>query len=151
MSSSTFPLAHPSFPAFCLWNPVQFLSPTARVLNTIFLDCFHSIPCSVSFTLLLLLLSRFSRVGLCATPWTAAYQASPSMGFSRQEHWSGLLFPSPMCEGGKWKWSRSVVSDSATPWTAAYQAPPSMGFSGQQYWSGVPLPSPVSFIKFSKK
>ena len=32
---------------------------------------------------------------LCATPWTAAYQASPSMGFSRQEHWSGLPFPSP--------------------------------------------------------
>ena len=30
-----------------------------------------------------------------ATPWTAAYQASPSMGFSRQEHWSGLPFPSP--------------------------------------------------------
>ena len=37
-------------------------------------------------TLRLLLLSRFSRVQLCATPWTAAYQASPSMGFSRQEH-----------------------------------------------------------------
>ena len=45
--------------------------------------------------LLLLLLSRFSRVRLCATPWTAAYQASPSMGFSRQEHWNGLPFPSP--------------------------------------------------------
>ena len=45
--------------------------------------------------LLLLLLRRFSRVRLCATPWTAAYQASPSMGFSRQEHWSGLPFPSP--------------------------------------------------------
>ena len=44
---------------------------------------------------LLLLLSCFSRVRLCATPWTAAYQASPSMGFSRQEHWSGLPFPSP--------------------------------------------------------
>ena len=43
----------------------------------------------------LLLLSRFSCVQLCATPWTAAYQASPSMGFSRQEHWSGLPFPSP--------------------------------------------------------
>ena len=43
----------------------------------------------------LLLLSRFSRVRLCATPWTAAYQASLSMGFSRQEHWSGLPFPSP--------------------------------------------------------
>ena len=31
-----------------------------------------------------------SRVQLSATPWTAAYQASPSMGFSRQEYWSGL-------------------------------------------------------------
>ena len=40
--------------------------------------------------LLLLLPSDFSRVRLCATPWTAAYQASPSMGFSRQKHWSGL-------------------------------------------------------------
>ena len=36
-----------------------------------------------------------SRVQLFATPWTAAYQASPSMGFSRQEYWSGLPFPSP--------------------------------------------------------
>ena len=39
--------------------------------------------------------SRFSCVRLCATPWTAAYQASLSMGFSRQEHWGGLPFPSP--------------------------------------------------------
>ena len=45
-------------------------------------------------TLLLLLLSRISRVRLCATPWTGAYQATPSMGFSRQEYWSGLPFPS---------------------------------------------------------
>ena len=36
-----------------------------------------------------------SRVRLFATPWTVAYQASLSMGFSRQEYWSGLLFPSP--------------------------------------------------------
>ena len=48
--------------------------------------------------LLLLLLSRFSRVRLCATPQTAAHQALPSLGFSRQEHWSGLPFPSPMHE-----------------------------------------------------
>ena len=46
-------------------------------------------------TLLLLLLSRFSRVQLCATPWTAAYQAPLSMGFSRQEYWSGVPLPSP--------------------------------------------------------
>ena len=45
--------------------------------------------------LLLLLLSRFSRVRLCATPQTAANQAPSSLGFSRQEHWSGLPFPPP--------------------------------------------------------
>ena len=43
----------------------------------------------------LLLLSRFSHVGLLATPRTAAYQAPPSMGFSRQEYWSGVPLPSP--------------------------------------------------------
>ena len=45
--------------------------------------------------LLLLLLSRFSHVQLCATPQTAAHQAPLSLEFSRQEHWSGLPFPSP--------------------------------------------------------
>ena len=39
----------------------------------------------------------------------------PSLGFSRQEHWSGLPFPSPVHESEKWKWSRSVVSDSWEP------------------------------------
>ena len=38
-----------------------------------------------------------SRVQLLATPWTAAYQAPPSMGFSRQEYWSGVPLPSPGC------------------------------------------------------
>ena len=65
--------------------------------------------------LLLLLLRRFSRVRLCATPQTAAHQAPPSPGFSRQEPWSGLPFPSPMHESEKWKWSRSVMSDSQRP------------------------------------
>ena len=37
----------------------------------------------------------YSRVRLFATPWTAAYQAPPSMGFSRQEYWSGVPLPSP--------------------------------------------------------
>ena len=53
--------------------------------------------------LLLLLLSRFSRVRLCATPETAAHQAPLSLGFSRQEHWSGLPFLSPMHESKKIK------------------------------------------------
>ena len=51
--------------------------------------------------LLLLLLSRFSRVRLCATPQTAAQQAPPSLRFSRQEYGSRLPFPFPMHESEK--------------------------------------------------
>ena len=54
----------------------------------------------------LLLLSHCSRVWLCGTP---------SLGFSRQGHWSGLPFPSPMHKSEKWKWSRWVMSDSSRP------------------------------------
>ena len=57
----------------------------------------------------------FSHAWLLVTPWTAAFQAPPSMGFSRQEYWSGLPFPSPMHESEKWKWSCSVMSDSVRP------------------------------------
>ena len=70
---------------------------------------------SLNIFLLLLLLSRFSCVRLCATPEMAAHQAPPSLGFSRQEHWSGLPFPSPMHGSEKWKWSRSVVPTPSDP------------------------------------
>ena len=40
-------------------------------------------------------MKSLSRVQLFVTPWTVAYQAPPSMGFPRQEYWSGLPFPSP--------------------------------------------------------
>ena len=50
---------------------------------------------SARLSLLLLLLSHSSRVQLCVTLWTAACQAPLSMGFSRQEHWSGLPCPPP--------------------------------------------------------
>ena len=60
----------------------------------------------------------------------AAHQAPLSLGFSRQEHWSGLPCPVPMHKSEKWKWSGSVVPRLlVTPWTAAYQAPPTTGFS----------------------
>ena len=90
--------------------------------------------------LLLLLLSHLSRVRLCATPETAAHQAPPSLGFSRQECWSGFA----ITFSSAWKWkvkgkSLSSVWLPATPWTAAHQAPPYMGFSRQEYWSGVPF------------
>ena len=44
---------------------------------------------------ILMKVKSFSRVQLFVTPWTVAYQALRSMGFSRQEYWSGLPFPSP--------------------------------------------------------
>ena len=51
--------------------------------------------------MMLLLLRRFSRVRLCETPETAAHQAPSSLRFSRQEHWNGWPFPSPMHESEK--------------------------------------------------
>ena len=84
----------------------------------------------------------------------AAQQALLSRGFSRQEHWSGLQFPSPMDKSENWNWSCSVkllsrVQLSAIPWTAASQAPPSMGFSRQEYWRGVPLLSSNCFTFYN--
>ena len=68
------------------------------------------------------LLSPFSRVQLCGTPQMAAHQAPLSLGFSRQEHWSGCHF---LLQCMKVK-SESEVAQSArllaTPWTAAYQS-----------------------------
>ena len=54
-----------------------------------------------------------SRVWLFPTPWTAACQASPSMGFSRQEHWSGVPLPSPYHLIKLFK-NRSCVGDDAS-------------------------------------
>ena len=89
-------------------------------------------------------LSHFSCVRLSATPWTMAHQTPLSMGFSRQEYWSGLLFPSPVIKYELSEMKSLNVQLFATPWTVADQAPLSMGFSRQEYWSGLPLPSPCS-------
>ena len=53
-----------------------------------------------------------SRVRLFVTPWTVAHQAPPSMGFSRQEYWSGLPFPSP----------RDLLNPGIEPRSPALQA-----------------------------
>ena len=89
---------------------------------------------AIAVSLLLLLLSHFSRVRLCATPQTAAHQAPPSLG--RTLEWVAISFSNAL------KWKVKVKSLSRfwlfmTPWTTAYQAPPSMGFSRQEYWSGL--------------
>ena len=91
--------------------------------------------------LLLLLLGRFSRVRLCATPETAAHQASCPWDSPGKNTGVGCHF---LLQCMKVKSEREVAQSCltlATPWTAAYQAPPPMGFSRQKYWSGVPLPS----------
>ena len=104
---------------------------------------------------------------LLGSQWTIMHQALLSMGYPRQEYWSGLPFPPPgdlpdpgielrspmspalhaacssLSHKKRLKWSRSVVSDSLwPPWTVAQQASPSMGFSRQEYWTGLPFPSP---------
>ena len=114
----------------------------------------------------------FSRVRLFATPWSAAHQAPLSMGFSRQEYWSGSPFPTPgdlpdpgikpfsltapalagrfFTTSATWGFvvvqSLSLVWLFMTPWTAAHQAPLSKGFPRQEYWSGLPFPSQGIFL-----
>ena len=100
-----------------------------------------SVSPNLIYAVLLLLLSHFSHVGLCATPQMAAHQAPPSLGFSRQEYWSGLPFPLQCMKVKSESEAAQSCPTLVTPWTAAHQAPPSMGFSRQEYWSRVPLPS----------
>ena len=92
----------------------------------------------------LLLLSCFSHVWLCATPQMATHQVPLSLGFSRQEYWSGWPFLSPMqaCMLSLFSHARLY----ATTRTAAHsQTPPSMGLPRQEYWSGLPFPSPTYY------
>ena len=81
--ADSYPLCHQGSPQWSLLTQKIFASSQGE---------------GASQVALLLLLSRFSRVRLYATPQMAAHQAPPSLGFSRQEHWSGLPFPSPMHE-----------------------------------------------------
>ena len=70
---------------FCAWLSLLFCSRKfTHFINT--LRLLYILSC---------MLSRFSGVQLFVTPWTVAHQAPLSMGFSRQEYWSGLPFPSP--------------------------------------------------------
>ena len=57
-----------------------------------------------------------SRVQLLGTPWTAAYQAPLSVGFSRQEYWSGVPLPSPLLEANIAKYS-SVDGQASSSWS----------------------------------
>ena len=92
------------------WCHSRILHKCSENFNTVPSLCWVS---SFLVQLLLLLLSRFSCVRLCATPETAAHQAPPSLGFSRQEHWSGLPVASPMRES---EVTQSRPTDSSWPY-----------------------------------
>ena len=81
---------HALLPWIFLIQGVKAASVVSPVLEV------DSLPLSHQLLLLLLLLSRFSRIRLLATPWTAAYQAPLSVGFARQEYWSGLPLPTQL-------------------------------------------------------
>ena len=78
------------------------MAAEADLLQSLVLTGVSCVRCNLlknqSELLTLLLLLLLSPVRLCATPETAAHQAPPFLGFSRQEHWSGLPFPFPMRE-----------------------------------------------------
>ena len=106
---------------------------------------------NVRSMLLVLLLSCFSCAQLYATPQTAAHHTLPSLGVSRQEHWSGLPFPSPMHE----RKSESEVAQScptlSDPMDCSLPSSSIHGiFQAKEYWSGVPLPSPVRSMNQDK-
>ena len=84
-------------------------------------------------------MKSLSHVQIFATPGIVAYQAPTSMGFSRQEYWSGLPFPSPMHESEKWKGSRSVVSDSLRPHDLQLTRPPSLSPTPEIHSNPCPL------------
>ena len=94
-------LGHVSTPHLSESSSRLFCLPANLQANCFVIPPFNVLYYCTYYSVLLLLLSRFSRIQLCATPQTASYQAPLSLGFSRQEHWSGLPFPSPMHESEK--------------------------------------------------
>ena len=86
--------------------------------------------------LLLLLLNHFSCVWFCVTPETAAHQASPSMGLSRHEYWSGLPFPSPDPDARKdWRQEeKGMTEDEMGRW---HHSTNSMDMSLSKLWEMV--------------
>ena len=97
---SSIPICIPFISFSCLITLASFAMlknsserecPCLILVGKLFISLFFYILLSMT----LLLLSCFSCVWLCATTQTAAHQALPSLGFSRQEQWSGLPLPSP--------------------------------------------------------
>ena len=101
--------------------------------------------------MLLLLLSHFSCVRLCATPQTAAHQAPLSPGLCRQEHWSGLPLPSPFAIDRQWQLRIALTFCSPASPFQAHPIPcqPSKLFQLSVSWTTVLPPWNVTFFTIS--
>ena len=100
---------------------------------------------------LLLLLSRFSRVWLCVTPWTAAHQAPRPWDSPGKNTGVGCLC---LLRCMKVKIESEVTQSCLTlcdPVDGSPPGSPSLGFSRQEHWSGLPLPSPSSCPYYIRK
>ena len=94
-----------SCPTLC--NPIDSSPPGSPILGILQARVLEWVAISFSTACKWIVkLKSLSRVQLLATSWTAAYQAPPSMGFSRQEYWSGVPLPSPRVL----EWNPKVLS-----------------------------------------
>ena len=130
------------------WGPLLESLPTYHVC---WCTCWHILsPCRDNslvqhrlLYLLLLLLSRFSRVQLCVTPETAATRLPRPWDSPGKNTGVGCHFL-PQCMKVK---SESEVTQSCltlcNPMDGSHQAPPSLRFSRQEHWSELPFPSPM--------
>ena len=84
-----------------------------------------------------------SHVRLCVTPWKAAHEAPPSLGFSRKEYWSGLPFPSPMHACILSCFSHVPLCDPMDSSPPGSSVP---GILQEEYWSGLPFPFPFHVL-----
>ena len=108
-----------AFSMVAIWSliPLPFLKPSWTSGSSRFTYCWSLAWRILSITLLVCAAAA-KLLQYCPTlcdPRTAAHQAPPSLGFSKQEHQSGLPFPPPMHESEKWKWSHLVMSNSLRP------------------------------------
>ena len=104
------------------WQPTRLPHPWDSLGKNTGVGCHFLLQC-------MKVKSQSEVIQLCltlTTPWTAAHQAPPSMGFSRQEYWSGVPVPSPPRKHYLGIVSECSIAQSllilATPWTAACQA-----------------------------
>ena len=94
-----------------LWDPIDGSPPGSPVPGILQARTLEWVAISFNAWKWKVKVKTLSRVRLLATPWTAAHQAPPSMGFSRQGYWSGLPLPSPILQ----PWNHWILQNHCAP------------------------------------